>query len=360
MDLVQWYQLPFTLVTPSDVLGAGIALPLASLGIVATRFYIRTVQKAAPGLDDWCILIGAIFITFIGAGFITGERLGVMGYPTPLPSGANAAEAYGLFLNAYILLAKLQFAIQFLMVFAYGFVKASIVLFCRRIFVSHKGSAFDWASKTVMVLIILWSAGFLIGALILGCGKSVELHWAPLQVIEQSGCDTSTPEIALVISDLILDLLIIMLPLPAIWALNMSRKRKFAVTGIFLVGLTSISASAARAAIYLVTLYEGYNVGYDIDRVVTTLLWWSLLEITLAAIAACLPTLGFLRADVHVQRFFSKMGSMSSLPGSWRSRKGSSSQTRQQTEDTFNSLPGAHSLPNQKASSESQLEMGRM
>jgi hypothetical protein len=46
----------------------------------------------------------------------------------------------------------------------------------------------------------------------------------------------------------------------------MSRKRKFAITGIFLVGFTSIAASAARAAIYLVTLYEGYGAGYDIDR----------------------------------------------------------------------------------------------
>ncbi|KAI0423893.1 hypothetical protein F5Y09DRAFT_348290 [Xylaria sp. FL1042] len=93
MALVQWYQLPFSLVTSGDVLGAGIALPLVSLGIVAVRFYIRTMQKAAAGFDDWCILIGAVFITFIGAGFITGE---LMGYPTPLPSGANAAEAYNL------------------------------------------------------------------------------------------------------------------------------------------------------------------------------------------------------------------------------------------------------------------------
>lgn len=46
----------------------------------------------------------------------------------------------------------------------------------------------------------------------------------------------------------------------------MSRKRKFAITGIFLVGLTSIAASAARAAIYLVTLYEDYGAGYDINR----------------------------------------------------------------------------------------------
>lgn len=101
------------------------------------------------------------------------------------------------------------------MIFAYGCVKASIIFFCRRLFVPHKGSVFDWVSGTVLFLTVLWSVGFLM-AQVFGCGKRVELHWAALQELAASGCDSVTPEIAMVISDLILDLIILILPLPAV------------------------------------------------------------------------------------------------------------------------------------------------
>ncbi|KAJ2988552.1 hypothetical protein NUW58_g3914 [Xylaria curta] len=321
MESINWVQLPFAFVSPGDVLAAGIVLPLVCLGLNVLRFRIRVTQKAPFGIDDWCSLTGNIFITGIGACFIVGERLGVMGYPTPVPSGTQASEAYGLFLDAYTLEAKarmqLQFAIQFLMAFAYVFVKASIVLFCRRIFVAHRGSIFDWASRIILGIAILWSAGFLIGGLIFGCGKHVELHWSPLQALVEAGCDASTPEVALVISDLILDIIILILPLPSIWALSMSKYRKVAITTVFLIGLTSIAASAARAAIYLTVLYAGYGAGYDINQTVTTLLWWSMLEVSLAAIAACLPTLSLLAKDARLRMFFQRLGSISNISGSW-------------------------------------------
>ncbi|ETS81317.1 hypothetical protein PFICI_06319 [Pestalotiopsis fici W106-1] len=225
MASIHWLELPFPLATPGQILAAGIALPLVCISCVLLRFYVRRLQKAAPGADDWLVAIGVVFVAGMGACLITGERLKVFGYPTPVPAGTDATEAYGLFLDAFILQAK----------------------------------AIMVATST------LWSVGFLI-ALIFGCGKSVELHWAPFQTIEESGCDVSTPEVAMVISDMVLDLAILILPIPAIWKLNMSKGRKFAVTGIFLFGLMSVAASAARMSIYLIVLYEGYSAGYDINR----------------------------------------------------------------------------------------------
>ncbi|KAI0006993.1 hypothetical protein F4779DRAFT_537908 [Xylariaceae sp. FL0662B] len=317
MESIQWLELPFALVTPAEVLSAGIVLPIVCIALVGLRFYVRRlVQKSTLELDDWLAAAGVLFIAGVGACLITGERLGVMGYPTPVPSGTDDTEAYGLFLDSYTQLAKIQFALQFLLPFAYGFVKCSVILFCRRIFVGHKGSVFDWASKTVVALVILWSVGFLFG-LIFGCGKSVALHWAPLQLIEASGCDVSSPEEALAISDFILDVIIMILPLPTIWSLRMSRGRKFAVTGVFLVGLVSLAASAARLAIYMVVLLQGYGAGYDINRTATTLLWWSMIEGALAAMAACLPSLSFLAKDIKFRKLFTRLGSSSNLSDSW-------------------------------------------
>lgn len=100
------------------------------------------------------------------------------------------------------------------MCFAYGFVKVSIICFCRRIFVAHQGSIFDRVSMAVLVLAASWSIGFLL-TLVFGCGKYVSLHWAPLQDV-QARCDVSTPQQAMVISDFILDVIILLLPLPSV------------------------------------------------------------------------------------------------------------------------------------------------
>ncbi|KAI0198297.1 hypothetical protein F4808DRAFT_263556 [Astrocystis sublimbata] len=364
MASVEWTKLPFQFVSPGDVLAAGIVLPIVCLGLAGLRFYVRAVQKAPFGVEDWCSALGAVFITGMGATFIVGERLGVMGYPTPVPSGTEASEAYGLFNDSYILVAKLQFAIQFLLTFAYVCVKSSIVLFCRRIFVGHRGSVFDWVSWIVLGIVILYSVGFLIGGQILGCGKDVAIHWAPLQVIGASGCDVSTPEVALVISDIILDIILLILPLPSIWKLNMSRHRKLAITGVFLVGLAALAASGARAAIYLITLYvpAGYGAGYDLDRTVTTLLWYSLLEVSLAAIASCLPTLSLLMRDTRVQSFFQRLGSMSNISGSWhkwRSSSDDSGNHRKDSDYILESVPTKPSIPSQKQSNDSYMHTAR-
>ncbi|KAI0174125.1 hypothetical protein BJ166DRAFT_605780 [Pestalotiopsis sp. NC0098] len=317
MASVNWVQLPFPLVTPGQVLAAGIVLPIVCTLCVILRFYIRRLQQAPIGVDDWLVAIGVIFITGMGACLITGERLRVFGYPTPVPAGTNVTEAYGLFLDAFILQAKIQFALQFLMSFAYGFVKTSVIFFCRRIFVSHthKGSPIDWTTKVMTFIAVSWSIGFLM-ALVFGCGKPVQLHWAPLQTIEESGCDVSTPEVAMVISDLILDLAILILPIPAIWRLSMSTGRKVAVTFIFMFGIMSVAASAARMAIYLIVLYEGYSAGYDINRTASTMLWWSMIEVSLAAIAACLPTFNFLLKDQKLRKRMERLGSFTK---SWSS-----------------------------------------
>ncbi|AEO63292.1 uncharacterized protein THITE_17836, partial [Thermothielavioides terrestris NRRL 8126] len=168
-----------------------------------------------------------------------------MGYPMPVPVGTDPTKAYGLFNEAYMTEAKLEFAFQFLQCFEFGLIKASIILFCRRIFVSRRGTLMDWCSAILLAIVVLWSVGFLF-ALIFGCGKNVALHWAPLQVLEESGCDGITPEKANLYSDPILDLLILVLPFPSvrrpqaticIWRLNMSTGKKLAVTAVFLVGI---------------------------------------------------------------------------------------------------------------------------
>lgn len=212
---VQWEKLPFRFVTPGEVFSIGLVFPLVCIALGAARLHVRRLQKQKLGPDDWLSILGIITLIGLGVCLIVGERLGVMGYPTPYPSGANPLQAYELFNQAYETEAKIEFAFQFIQCFQICFIKASIVFFIRRIFVAHRGTFIDWASIGLISLIVLWSVGFLF-ALIFGCGKNVAIHWAPLADLAKSGCDGITPEKANLYSDPILDLIILIFPIPSV------------------------------------------------------------------------------------------------------------------------------------------------
>lgn len=67
------------------------------------RIRVRKLQKLGLGADNWLIRLRVLFIAGIGACFINGKRLGVMG---SVPAGTVASEAYGLFITAYVQFAK--------------------------------------------------------------------------------------------------------------------------------------------------------------------------------------------------------------------------------------------------------------
>lgn len=112
MASTQWMVLPFQLASPGQILAAGIVLPIVCIALAFVRIRVRQLQKLSLGIDDWLICIGVLFITGMGSCFIIGERLGVMGYPTPVPVGTNASEAYGLFITAYVQFAKVRIATE--------------------------------------------------------------------------------------------------------------------------------------------------------------------------------------------------------------------------------------------------------
>lgn len=67
----------------------------------------------------------------------------------------------------------------------------------------------------------------------------------------------------------------------------------------------------------LVYVYYITTANINTIGTATTMLWWSMLEVSLAAIAACLPTLSFLFKDISVWKLYSRLSSSGGLSGSW-------------------------------------------
>ncbi|KAL4747571.1 hypothetical protein BDW72DRAFT_182588 [Aspergillus terricola var. indicus] len=96
----------------------------------------------------------------------------------------------------------------------------------------------------MIMLVIVWTLVFGFGAIFL-CGAHPENAWTPVAVVAEK-CSLQLPLLeGYAISDFILDVFIWLLPLPRIWALNMSVCQKLGLVLDFLVGLLYARSAAS-------------------------------------------------------------------------------------------------------------------
>jgi hypothetical protein len=122
-------------------------------------------------------------------------------------------------------------------VVCYGLIKLSILAFYRQIFVvNQKNSIFNRIVIVAAWVIFLWTITFIL-IVIFPCGVHVDNNWGTAsQQIAHCLVIGYTSLDGLAASDFILDLFLICLPLPMIWRLHMRNSRKWAVSGIMLLG----------------------------------------------------------------------------------------------------------------------------
>lgn len=101
------------------------------------------------------------------------------------------------------------------MILAFGFIKLSVTFLYRRLFVTGKGTLFDWATKITIFVVILWTLTFLFG-FIFSCGTHFSAAWGSLKN-DAMYCGAALDlDDAFVVSDLITDILVLCLPLPVV------------------------------------------------------------------------------------------------------------------------------------------------
>ena len=86
--------------------------------------------------------------------------------------------------------------------------------------------------------------------------------------------------------EMLVDLVIIMLPLPEIWRLRSSNTRKLGLSALFLTGIIAFIANCYRQYIFV-----KYQVTWATARVNTATISWVIIEPSVCFIAACLPAM---------------------------------------------------------------------
>lgn len=109
----------------------------------------------------------------------------------------------------------IEFYYELLMILAYGLIKLSIVFFYRRLFLVLKWSAFDVISLAYIAMITIWTLTCFFSILFF-CKTKIHLVWESLFDTQDQCGDVFALELGLGISDLVTDIMILILPMPIV------------------------------------------------------------------------------------------------------------------------------------------------
>lgn len=261
---------------------------LAALGLVtvALRIWSRRLKRQSLMLNDWFAVLALV----INLALISHSTQAVVVYGL-----GKHADVVGEYNNSQV--KKSLLGIKPEWAFANAFVKLSILHFYTVIF--HL-KWFRIAAYTVMVLAVLYSLAALL-EIFLSCFPMPYL-WDPLGNPGGSCINLAQSWLAVGLTNLIEDVLIILLPLPVLWRLKLDTRRKLALSAIFSLGIFIIAVTGVRIKVILE--FDPRDASYGLGPIT----FWSILEPLLGVINCCLPVIQPAISALTGQRLWSKGG----------------------------------------------------
>lgn len=144
-------------------------------------------------------------------------------------------KVYVGILSRLIVILQAQYVSQTTEKIAYGFIKMGVILFYRRIFQTQK---FGLACIIMLAITAAWTISYFI-VTVAACGSNISLIWTytSIKVLHSQCVQTVDVLLSYNVTDIVLDVIILSMPLPMIWKLNMTPNRKLAISAIFLLGI---------------------------------------------------------------------------------------------------------------------------
>ncbi|KAI0389586.1 hypothetical protein F5Y17DRAFT_472704 [Xylariaceae sp. FL0594] len=248
---------------------------------LALRIWARNFQRFGMMADNYLMIISLVFtygtlvITILGAKAGAGRHVWALHPP----------EIAHIF--------KLLYSYTFIYAGSVSFCKLSILLFYRRLF--ERGSV--WF-KVRLAFAAFFTIGYLLsiwGAAAALC-RPVRFFWT--QFLGETGkcLDINATFLSLTVLNLVADLLVLVVPIPEILALQMSRKKKVGVMAVMALGGLVCVVSAVR----IWAFYES-TVQTDIVWVQADVFLLSSVGPAFGIISACLPSLRPLYRRAHAK-----------------------------------------------------------
>lgn len=291
--------------SPGAVFACAIAFPIVCTIAVGTKFQSRRASKSQLVIDDWLTLPALVSVIAMGIALVIGVACKGLGYATPQPPASN--ENLTFIAPQTILTRKVEYAVELLQFPALTCTKLSLLFFYKRIFCTPWRRLLRAVFSVLIAICILWGLGFL-SSMALICGRHVPAFWGPVKELKTHCPGLHDQEIWLVCTDLVIDVLIFLVPIPLVVRLEMAFVRKVAVMVIFLFAIITVAASLTRMIIFLraiSSLKEKYNSSGHDNLIITAGLYWTMFEAGMGLIVVCLPS-HYMLAQTMWKSWFSK------------------------------------------------------
>ncbi|KAL4898334.1 hypothetical protein BDV59DRAFT_3196 [Aspergillus ambiguus] len=250
----------------------GAVVPVAVLGSIAVGLRILARLKTKDvrlAIDDYLILPALLFSW--------GTAISCF---LSIPYG-NGYHLQSLTTGEFIIVWKILFAYVMIYATAVTFTKASIVMFYGRIF------GFRWSLGICLFLVIgYWIT--IIVTINVAC-RPLPYFWLLYTDPTAKGVCIDVPKFFFGngIGAMLIDVIILCMPMPIIYRLQMPLSQKVAVVGILLLGSFVCVASICR-----ILALQRNTQGTDATWTMAPVFIWSCVEPFVGIICACLPTFG--------------------------------------------------------------------
>ncbi|KAJ4227040.1 hypothetical protein NW759_004414 [Fusarium solani] len=265
--------------------GAAIATYVMVMLIVPLKIWCRkkTGGLARLGLDDALSVVTLVFanvffyITMIGLRPYLGRHVGT----------DVSMEQVVDFLR-YLFAASLTY------VFAIAFIKLTILALYWKLFsiTARVPIAILFSSVVIWMVVLVFVATF-------SCNP-VEKQWNIL--IEHGKCMEQKPVyLGGSLPNVIIDFVLVGMPLPSVFRLNIPLGRRLILAGMFTLGFFICIVSIIRLTIVMSIRTDDRNVTYNLRD----FMLWSTVEINIGLVCACLPSMRPLLQVIGLSRLFS-------------------------------------------------------
>lgn len=269
---------------------ACVATATLAAAAVVLRFIVRRKLKQAISISEWlCLLSLALFYAYCGA---------IIYYIVHLSPNGNGNFDAAKFTSPLQLipLLKILFISEMFFSCAITSVKISILCFYYTLF--QVVTAFRRALYVTGAICIIW----LITVLFVVIFQCSPIHAFWDSVSSPMYCKASANVLlGYEVSNLIIDVIILLLPVMVIRTLHLPLWRKLSVAVVFLLGGFVCVASIVR----ITRIWRMPNPAVDIH--LPTVIMWSTIQLGTGIICACLPTYGPLLKSEFIDRVFKRL-----------------------------------------------------
>ncbi|RAH71256.1 uncharacterized protein BO66DRAFT_371689 [Aspergillus aculeatinus CBS 121060] len=257
------------------IFGVGIGFIVFDSIVVALRIYARAFMLRALGADDILMIIGAILNFGLSITIMTGSRYGI------------GKHALAITESDTVPMLKCIWVTRFFYTLSMGLVKMSLLWFYLRL---DPRRFMRWAVFFVIFLNIGLSLASFIGSLA-SC-RPPSLFWTSPTGDSRCmslGAQQLFYEVNGVLN-IVTDILIYLLPVPMLYGLQVTWRKKGAILAIFGLGILSIAAACVRYNFVrrLASAKEEYYL------LLADSLNWCTIEAYVAIFCGCAPSLSVL------------------------------------------------------------------